>query len=402
MNLKSLIIVGIILSFAVQDLKLSPHGVTIAERGAPFLYELLILLFCVLTLIRLVIAGPIFNKYLIVYAIFSSLFIINFIVKPDYEYLFGYGSLRMFIFCSLFFISASQYSFNTHDCHKYVYAFVSIALVNSVYTILLYFHIFQPIFPYAHREGMTRYAGFSQSPAYFGPMVATALCLLMPFIQRKGRTLLSRSSLITIFLILLIGLVISMNRSGMVAVVGGFCIYQFLNKRYVQSVFLGLLFLGGIFFISAQIGQGAMIKTLDPRGEGMDVERLRLIMQSIEIALSNPLGIPWGSFAAHSHLKHMAGEPHNLFALMLIYGGVMALILFIYLFFSIMKRYYFNFREMPTHIQAVVIGATGLLIYCQFEITLYQVIALFPLYLFLCCLENIEFEPDTSLKDHSN
>ena len=82
----------------------------------------------------------------------------------------------------------------------------------------------------------------------------------------------------------------------------------------------------------------------------------------------------------------MAQEPHNLYALILIYGGVLALILFSYMVASISFKFLVNYDKQHIYLQSLLLGLISLLIYSIFEISLYQVISLFPLFLFLVIL----------------
>jgi hypothetical protein len=401
MNIKLTIIIAIILSFIIQDLKISSNGIylgTLGTESGPFIYEVLIAFFIFIAIAKIIIDGitPLNKPYRFLFFIFAGLFIFNFMIEPDYKYLFGFGSLRMFIFCSGFFLCASCYNYDYKDLKYIIFALVLIAVVNSIYSILLYLNIFAPIFPYAMRLGFMRYSGFSQSPAYAGPMLSTAIALLLPF-AGKRENVLSRNYILCIIAILSAGLALSMSRSGMVAVLGAVTVYLILRPEYLYSFFVGLVFALMFYFVINSIESGIVIKSFNfinkyrqGQGLGEEASRINLIIAALSIAINNPLGIPWGSFEFYDPMHLVEQEPHNLYALILIYGGVLALILFIYIVASVLAKFMSHYNKEPIVTQSLYLGVISLLIYALFEIALYHVIVVFPLLLFLAILINID------------
>ena len=244
MTIKSIIIIAIVLSLGIQDLKLSFGGISIGTIGDPFLYEILMISFIVITVVKIITEGIIDldKPYRLIFLLFVVLFAVNFMLEPDYKYLLGLGSLRMFLFSSSFFLCATFYTYDNNDLKYVIYAFVIIGVVNALYSLLLYYSIFQPIFPYAKRLGFMRYAGFSQSPAYAGPMFSTAIALLVPFAVNRKNILSLDNVPLFILTTLAMALVLSMSRSGMVAVLGSVVLYLLLRRRYLQSLYVGLIF----------------------------------------------------------------------------------------------------------------------------------------------------------------
>lgn len=381
LNVKSIFILSIIASFTVQDLKIGLGGISIGQKGDAFIYELLIALFSLYTVMYIAIKG-IFTKrtYLLSFLVFVTPIIFNYLYGGSPEYFVGSGSFRMFIVCTIFFLFASIHRYEHFEIKYYGIMLVIIAIVNALYSILISVGILPQIFPYNTRMGYTRIAGLSQSPAYAGTLLSTAIALLIPYFRKI------RMINLIVAVLLIISLILSMNRSGFVAVMFTILFYFFLiGSKRVKIACIVLIFI--VTVLSKNLMDGALLETMsnigrDSTDEGI-TSRIDLIKSAFLIFINNPFGIPWGEFANYDTLGNAAGEPHNLIALIAIYGGFISLLSFMYILISVFRFYLKRFNNIPISHQSFLVAIFSLLIFSQFEITLYHVWVILPLFLFL-------------------
>ena len=262
---KNVLIVLILLSFTVDGLKVtSSLKLDFYIPGAPFVVELLMIIFIVLTFFHffegIILPVPV-KRYAFSLILYFSFFLFPFILNFNLSQIIGKGTLRIFFEVILFVLCCFLYDFTKKEIRLYMVIFVVTALVNAIYNIGLYLSIFIPVFKYGYRSGygeiLMRYSGFSIYPSFAGTLLAGACAFLVPFCLEEN---LFRKRLLSLLVAasLLLGLIISGSRSAAVGLVVACAIFFIISPRKIKllnSVILLALAFGPLIMHYSPAGE---------------------------------------------------------------------------------------------------------------------------------------------------
>ncbi len=196
-----------------------------------------------------------------------------------------------------------------------------------------------------------RYSSFFTEPDNCGKFLAVALLLILPYLQGYKKVLST-----WVYIFLLLGLLLTMTRSAIIAYTGTLVAGIFLSailfkKQVFVHIRVLLIFVGGIillFFISQFLGSrevfayrfGSLLRLRDTLqyDPSLPVRKLSVILALQEV-ISDPMsfliGRGWGAgfLLTHGFYSDYVKGSANLYALLFLYSGLFGLLYFLGLIF---------------------------------------------------------------------
>jgi hypothetical protein len=313
-NLSAAMLSASLLAASADDLRVGFGGLTwsAGDTGAPFLWEVLLLVYFAATATLVALNGippvPPLSTYLLtgVTLIMVPVFANAILYSSDlYGLLKGSGQARLLLYPFAITGAVTACPLEPSKLRMVIIAVVAAAIANSVVSIAWSVNLIDtPGYWVSHREGDLRASGLFGYPARMGVLAALGITLSLGLqVSRLIRTLLVA--------VLVYALAQSDSRSGFVgASVGvfGFAVVRLLTPGGPRAISLAVCGAASLLVVAAEWKHISL----------QDVERLSAYVHTVGVFFDHPLGLPLGEWEQFSDVV----PPHSSVLFYLVYGGI--------------------------------------------------------------------------------